>query len=102
MGNKNICKTDLEDKNMSNLNKAVGTQVNEIDSAILDECLSKNSAKVNLKEKVELSISLKDLPNLDKDSKTDAYCVIFQLNGREKKLLGMTEVIENNLNPDFI
>jgi hypothetical protein len=50
----NICDTDLEDKNMGTLNKAVGTNTNEIDSDILNQILSLNPAKQNLKERVEL------------------------------------------------
>ena len=73
----NICDTDIEDKGMQKVKHSVGTNSDSIGGDILNELLSLNPAKDNLKERVQLSISLSNLPNLDRKSKTDPYCVIF-------------------------
>ena len=42
---------------------------------------------------------------MDKNSKTDAYCILFQFKGkgdRMKEKIGMTEVINDNINPEFV
>ena len=40
-----------------------------------------------------------DLPNLDKASKSDTYAVLFEMKFGQKVRLGITEVINDNLNP---
>ena len=55
-----------------------------------------------LKQRLILSFKCKDLPNTDKKSgsKTDAYIALFLVGN--PKPLGITEVVNDNLNPDFV
>lgn len=57
-----------------------------------------------LKQKIILNFSCKDLPNLDKGSKSDTFCVLYQLKGKQqtKQRLGSTECIQDTLNPEFV
>ena len=50
---------------------------------------------------VDLYISGRKLKDLDVFSKSDPLCRVREWNGNSWKLLGETEVIKNNLNPDF-
>ncbi len=52
--------------------------------------------------KVELSISLRDLPNLDVLSKTDPVVVLYDTTGSRLHEVGRTEIIRDQLNPDFV
>eukprot|EP00792_Barthelona_sp_PAP020_P004098 TRINITY_DN1887_c0_g1_i1.p2 TRINITY_DN1887_c0_g1~~TRINITY_DN1887_c0_g1_i1.p2 ORF type:complete len:554 (-),score=107.28 TRINITY_DN1887_c0_g1_i1:3195-4823(-) len=54
--------------------------------------------------KVELHISYKDLIDLDIQSKTDPFCVVYLLDpvSKNKTLLGHTEVVQDRLTGDFI
>jgi len=42
------------------------------------------------------------LPNLDKDSKSDTFAVLFEMVKGQKVKLGATEVINDNLNPKWV
>lgn len=42
------------------------------------------------------------LPNMDKSSKSDAFAVLFELVNGQKKRIGNTEVILDNLNPKWV
>ena len=97
-----IAETDGEDKGMAGLEKkAVGANANQINDDQLSQMLGQNAAN-QLKQKVQLSLECSNLPNLDRNSKTDAFCVIWQIDGRQQKKLGQTEVIMDNLNPVFV
>jgi Ca2+-dependent lipid-binding protein len=53
-----------------------------------------------LPEPVEIFFSAAALPNLDLLSKTDPFLVVYEVNrDRSRKILFMTEVIEDNLSP---
>ena len=39
---------------------------------------------------------------MDVGSKTDAFCIIYQINGQQQRRLGQTEVVADSLNPDFV
>ena len=39
---------------------------------------------------------------MDKDSLTDAFCIIYQLKDTGPTKIGQTECIADNLNPSFI
>jgi hypothetical protein len=78
MGNDCI-KANNEDIGMSNLSKAaVGSDSNQIS----DDLLNANLPNDSLKQKVGLNFSCTDLPNLDVGSKTDAFIVVWQINGK--------------------
>merc|ERR1712188_269414 len=54
--------------------------------------------------KIELSLSCRNLKNMDFFSKSDPMIVVYQkIKGSEKWIeLGRTETIRDNLNPDFV
>jgi Ca2+-dependent lipid-binding protein len=50
---------------------------------------------------IRLFISARNLKNLDVFSKSDPKCAVYELVNKDWKLVGKTETINNNLNPDF-
>ena len=54
-----------------------------------------------LKMKVNLFISGRNLKDLDSFSKSDPRCILYELRNNDWSEIGRTEVIMNNLNPDF-
>jgi hypothetical protein len=80
---------------------AVGVNTNEINDEALDLALGANV--MSLKQKVSLRFKCTDLPNLDVGSKTDAFCILWQIDTRGRKTkLGATEMVADNLNPEFV
>ena len=76
MGN---CVSGEEDLGMSKMqHMAVGAGAD----AITDEALGLLDQNAGLKQKVGLTFSCSDLPNLDARSKTDAFIVLWSINGR--------------------
>ena len=74
--------------------------INEQD--LLEISLNQSALKQNLM----LRFSCQNLPDLDKNwgSKSDPFVVLYSLEGKEKtkKLVGQTECIKDNLNPEFV
>ena len=61
-------------------------------------------AKNSITERVTLTISCRNLKNLDILSKSDPKVEVFIRDGGKNgnfRLIGETEVINNDLNPDF-
>ena len=54
-----------------------------------------------MKQKVNLFVSGRKLKNLDTFSKSDPICILFEQRDGKWNKLGMTECIQNTLNPDF-
>ena len=52
-------------------------------------------------EKVELFLSCRNLKNMDAFSLTDPKIRVYSIENGEEKLIGETEMIQDNLNPDF-
>ena len=52
-------------------------------------------------ETINMFFSCKKLQDKDTFSKSDPFLKVFSLENNSKKLIGMTEVIKDNLNPDF-
>ena len=64
---------------MNQLSKqAVGTNADSIS----DDLINANLPTDSLKQKVGLNFECTDLPNLDTSSKTDAFIVVWQINGK--------------------
>ena len=59
------------------------------------------SAADNLSQQVNLFISGRKLKDLDTFSKSDPQCSLYEERNGQWALLGKTEVVMNNLNPDF-
>ena len=60
------------------------------------------AAEHSLKSKVALTFEGIKLPNLDEHSKTDAFCVLFSMNGNKKVKIGETEVVADSLDPRWV
>ena len=71
MGN---CLDADEDVGLSNLKN---TAIGQGNDGITDELLSTSLAGGGLKERVSLTFSCKDLPNMDSGSKTDPFLVLW-------------------------
>ena len=83
--------------------KAVGANIKSIsESELLAAFMGEESGL--LKQVLMLSFSCVNLPNLDKESKSDCFAVLHFLRGKEqhKLKLGMTELIVDNLNPVWV
>ena len=82
--------------------------INDIDDAALQTI--KNgiglSSKAALKQTIQLSFALENLPNMDTFSKTDAFIILYQMKKQGtrsiKHKIGKTECIYDNLNPHFV
>ena len=95
----NSC-TTTEDQGMSKMaQRGVGNNTQGISDDLLNAALPHDT----LKQKVGITIECTNLPNLDFGSKTDAFCVLWQINpnGQQQKL-GQTEVVADSLNPVFV
>ncbi len=51
---------------------------------------------------MRLSIKCENLPNLDTFTRTDGMCVLFKQVGTQWAKLGFTEVIMDNLSPQWV
>lgn len=64
------------------------------------------AARGALKQNIELSFAMEKLPNLDTFSKTDAFCILYELKRQGtrtiKQFRGRTECIYDNLDPKFV
>ena len=88
------------DKQIGNIGmRAVQGGQDTISNEVLDLALGEMAT---LKQRVSLTFECSNLPNLDKRSKSDAICVLFQMNGNQKSRLGDTEIIPDSLNPKWV
>ena len=78
---------------------AVSANSNELNDEYLNASLGMNTL-ASLKQKVGITISCKSLPNIDRRSKTDPFCVLWDISQSGKRTrVGQTEMIADNLNP---
>lgn len=70
--------------------------------AISNDQLDQLNINDGLTQRLMLSFTGVNLPNLDQRSKTDAFCVLWELKGNQKQKRGQTEVVLDNLNPQFV
>lgn len=88
--------------------QGIAGQLKDIDDAALQAIKNGigDAQAASLKQALTLSFSLRDLPNLDTFSKTDAFIILYQLKKQGtrtlKQQIGRTECIYDNLNPDFV
>ena len=75
MGNNMCLPNEKEDQGVQQrAMKAVGADTNEITDEAIDLALG---ASAGLKQRIALRFKCTDLPNLDTNSKTDAFCVVW-------------------------
>lgn len=51
---------------------------------------------------IKLYISARNLKNLDTFTKSDPKCILYEYVNNSWKVVGKTEGIKNNLNPDWV
>ena len=73
-------------------------QGSDIDAAVL---AATNIAGQGLSNKLELSFKCEQLPNMDTFSKSDPFVIVYKQDKRWQ-MIGKTELIKNNLNPQFV
>lgn len=74
----------------------------DLDDAVLaatNRSIAQNQGLVNI---VALSFKCENLPNLDTFTRTDGMCVLFKKEGNVWKEVGKTEVIMDNLAPQWV
>lgn len=75
----------------------------DLDDAVLAAVnQSIEASQSGLVNTVRLSIKCENLPNLDTFTRTDGMCVLFKQAGTQWVKLGWTEVIMDNLNPQWV
>ena len=85
--------------------KGIGGKSSDIDDAALAAIKGGigEAGKAALRQNLQVSLSMENLPNLDTFSKTDAFALLYELkkqgNRSVKVLKGRTECIYDNLNP---
>lgn len=53
-------------------------------------------------QRLQLSLKCKDLINMDTFSKSDPFAVLYKMQGNMWQKIGQTEVIDDNLNPEWV
>ena len=71
----------------------------DIDSAVL---AATNFSGTGLAQRLQLSFKCNDLINMDTFSKSDPFVVFYQQKGNMWQKLGQTEIIHDNLNPEWV
>lgn len=65
-----------------------------------------DASRAALRQVIELSFAIDNLPNLDTFSKTDAFLILYELKKQGSRTIkmkrGRTECIFDNLNPRFV
>ena len=88
--------------------QGVSGQLTDIDDAALQAIKNGigDANKASLKQVIQLSFALENLPNLDTFSKTDAFIILYEIKKQGtrpmKVKIGRTECIYDNLNPSFV
>ena len=96
MGNK--CMASHNDMQAVGGNAKFGSG-GDIDAAVL---AAANMASTAPKQRLGLSFACKNLPNLDTFSYSDPFVVLYIKKGNIWQKLGRTEVIHDNLNPQWV
>jgi len=78
---------------------AVSGRGADIDAAVL---AATSFSQGGLSNKLSLGFKCEELPNMDTFSKSDPFCVFYKKTGNRWQILGKTEVIHDNLNPEFV
>ena len=75
----------------------------DVDAAVLAATnLAGNSNGAELVTKLSIGFSCENLPNMDTTSESGPFVVLYKKINREWKQIGNTEIIHDNLNPQFV
>ena len=72
----------------------------DVDAAVL--AATSFAGGGGLSNKLSLGFKCEELPNLDTFSKSDPFIVMYKQVGNRWSMIGKTEVIHDNLNPEFV
>ena len=104
MGNCISENTGPEDSGLSKKTEqmtAVGANIDEVRTEDIQALINQN--QIALKQRLILNFQAEGLPNLDKDSTSDTFVVLYFLKGgKMKQKLGSTEIIQDSLNPQWV
>lgn len=81
------------------LNLGLGRDLNEAVLASLNKGLDQNAGIVQM---ISLSFAGANFPNLDTFTRTDGMCVLYRKDGHMWRKVGRTEVIMDNLSPEWV
>ena len=95
-----MCMSTDEDVGVtSSTMKAIGTSNNSITDDMLKAMMPTHS----LSQSLGMNFSCSNLINMDKRSKSDPFLVLWELKPKNiKARIGSTEVVVDNLNPEFV
>lgn len=86
------------DKNAVSSGGKMG-QGGDLDAAVL---AATNFSGGGLSNKLSIGFKCENLPNMDTMSYSDPFCVLFKQAGNMWQQIGKTEIIHDNLNPEFV
>ena len=100
LGDNLTCFRDHENQEAVGRGIAAG-QGKDLDDAVLaatDNIINAN----HLSQQLRLTFGCKNLPNMDTFTRTDGFAVLYEKKGRIWQLHGYTEVIWDNLDPEWV
>ena len=72
---------------------------NDLDAAVL---AATSFGGHGLSNKLSIGFKCEQLPNMDTFSKSDPFCVLYKKTNNKWQEIGKTELINDNLNPEFV
>ena len=101
IGDTMTCFRDHENQQAVGRGVAVGSG-RDLDDAVLAATSDMLEGQNHLSQTLRLTFACKKLPNMDTFTRTDGMAVLYEKRGRMEHLLGMTEVIMDNLDPEWV
>ena len=101
IGDNLTCFRDHENQDAVSRSIALGSG-KDLDDAVLAATSNMIDAQNNLVQTLRLTFACKNLPNLDTFTRTDGMAVLYEKRGTMWQQLGLTEVIMDNLSPEWV
>ena len=101
VGDNLTCFRDHEDQAAVSRGVAAGSG-RDLDDAVLAATSMAIDNQNRLSQILRLTFSCKALPNMDTFTRTDGLAVLHEKKGRMWQMIGMTEVIMDNLDPSWV
>ena len=101
VGDNLTCFRDHENQDAVSRVVAIGSS-KDLDDAILAATSNMIDAQNSLVQTLRLTFACSKLPNLDTFTRTDGMAVLFEKRGTMWQQIGMTEVIMDNLDPEWV
>ena len=91
--------TNVEAVGKASMSTGIGK---DLDDAVLAATENSINAANALQQTLKLSFACKNLPNMDTFSRSDGMALLQEKKGNIWKNLGFTEIVKDNLNPEWI